>query len=135
MTRALPHFVNAFTAKGRRYYYFRRPGVKPIRLPDFGTPEFEIAYQKALHNEAPEVGAGRTLPGTLNEAVVGYYGSLAFRELAPATQLLRRVYLEKFREQLRSVPRSGATTSFVWVGSIFVMASYSSANPRPAPNF
>ena len=53
MTRPLPRFVNAFTAKGRRYYYFRRPGVKPIRLPDFGTPEFEVAYQKALHADGP----------------------------------------------------------------------------------
>jgi hypothetical protein len=39
MTRPLPRYVNAFTAKGRRYYYFRRPGAKPVRLPDFGTPE------------------------------------------------------------------------------------------------
>ena len=83
VTRPLPRFVNAFTAKGRRYYYFRRPGAKTIRLPDFGTPEFEIEYQKALHGDAPEMGASRTLPGTLNEAVVSYYKSLAFRELAP----------------------------------------------------
>ena len=99
MTRPLPRFVNAFTAKGKRYYYFRRPGMKPIRLPDFGTPEFEVAYQKALHGDAPEVGASRTLPGTLNEAVVSYYKSLAFRQLAPSSQYMRRSYLERFREK------------------------------------
>ena len=27
MTRPLPRFVNAFTGKGRRYYYFRKPGA------------------------------------------------------------------------------------------------------------
>ena len=86
MTRPLPRFVNAFTAKGRRYYYFRRPGAKPMRLPDFGTPEFEIAYQKALHADAPDLGASRTLPGTVNAAVVSYYKSLAFRELAQSSQ-------------------------------------------------
>ena len=99
MSRPLPHYVNAFTAKGRRYYYFRRPGMKPIRLPDFGAPEFEVAYQKALHGDAPEVGASRTLPGTLNEAIVSYYKSLAFRELAPSSQAMRRSYLERLREK------------------------------------
>jgi integrase len=99
MIRPLPRFVNAFTAKGRRYYYFRRPGAKPIRLPDFGTPEFEVEYFKALHGDAPEVGSSRTLPGTLNEAVVSYYKSLAFRELAPSSQAMRRSYLERFREK------------------------------------
>ena len=48
MTRPLPRYVNAFTAKRRRYYYFRRPGMKNIRLPDFGTSEFEIEYQRAF---------------------------------------------------------------------------------------
>jgi integrase len=97
--RPLLRYVNGFPAKGRRYYYFRRPGSKPTRLPDFGTPEFEIAYQKALHSEAPEIGAGRTVPGTLNEAVVSYYKSLAFRELAQSSQSMRRSYLERFREK------------------------------------
>jgi integrase len=99
MTRPLPRFVNAFTAKGRRYYYLRRPGAKPIRLPDFGTPEFEAEYQRALHGDQPEVGASRTLPGTLNEAVVSYYKSLAFRELTASSQAMRRSYLERFREK------------------------------------
>jgi integrase len=96
--RPLPRHVNAFTAKGKRYYYFRRPGVKPLRLPDFGTPEFEIEYQKALHADGSEIGSARTLPGTLNEAVVSYYKSLAFRELAQSSQYMRRSYLERFRE-------------------------------------
>jgi integrase len=100
VTRPLPRFVNAFTAKGRRYYYFRRPGAETIRLPDFGTPEFEIAYQKALHGAAPEIGSDRTLPGTLNAAIVSYYQSLAFRHnLAQSSQYMFRSYLERFREK------------------------------------
>jgi integrase len=35
-----------------------------------------------------------------NAAVVGYYNSLAFRELAPETQKLRRRILERFRARL-----------------------------------
>ena len=99
MNRPLPRYVNAFTSKRRRYYYFRRPGTKDLRLPDYGTPEFEIEYQKALLADAPAVGSTRTLPGTLNEAVVSYYKSLAFRETAQASQYMRRSYLERFREQ------------------------------------
>ena len=99
MSRPLPRYVYPTQAKGRRYYYFRRAGSKNIRMPDFGTPEFEVEYQKALHGDAPEVGASRTLPGTLNEAVVSYYKSLAYRELAQSSQYMRRSYLERFREQ------------------------------------
>jgi hypothetical protein len=86
--------------------------------------------------------------------------------MAPATQMLRRVYLEKLRERYgknaitsmrpefvaqmidRMTPSSAhnwiksirglmqhAMTCFEWVGSISAMANYSSANPRPAPNF
>jgi integrase len=103
VTRPLPRYVNGMTVKGRRYYYFRKgPGAKPIRLPSFGTPEFEIEYQKALHGDvaSSEVGSTRTLPGTLNEAVVSYYKSLAFRDgLAKSSQSMRRTYLERFREK------------------------------------
>ena len=45
------------------------------------------------------MGANRTLPGTLNEAVVSYYKSLAFRGLAQSSQYMRRSYLERFRER------------------------------------
>jgi integrase len=100
MPRALPRYVNGMTVKGRRYYYFRRPGAKPIRLPDFGTPEFEIAYRAALQTEIPKPGSDQTLPGSVNAAIVSYYESRAsFQALAPATQMLRRVYLEKLRER------------------------------------
>jgi integrase len=100
MTRPLPRYVNAFTVKGRRYYYFRRPGMDAIRLPDFGTPEFEIAYRAALQIELPAPGSDQTLPGSVNAAIVSYYASKAtFQTLAPATQMLRRVYLESFREK------------------------------------
>lgn len=99
MSRPLPRYVYPTQAKGRRYYYFRHPGSKNIRMPDFGTPAFEVQYLKALHSEPPEIGAGRTLPGALNEAVVSYYKSLAFRELAPSSQAMRRSYLERFREK------------------------------------
>jgi len=62
-------------------------------------------YQAALAGEPPQVplGAARTLPGTINELVVGYLdcalGSTSpFRTLAAETQRTRRNILENFRE-------------------------------------
>ena len=102
LKRPLPRHVNGMTVKGRRYYYFRRgPGAKPIRLPDFGTPEFEIAYQKALHAEGAELVRARTLPGTLNEAVVSYYKSPAFRELAQSSRLDASLVSGKVSREVR----------------------------------
>jgi len=56
------------------------------------------AYQAAL-DAAPriEVGAGRTVPGTISALVVAYYSSTDFRDLGPTTQQYRRWLIEKFR--------------------------------------
>lgn len=113
LTRSLPRFVNAFTAKSKRYYYFRRPGMEAIRLPDYGTPEFEKAYQSALQGEAPEIGSDRTIPGTLNEAIVSYYKSHDFRGLAASTQMMRRSYLERLRERYGNDRLATMTSAFI----------------------
>jgi integrase len=48
----------------------------------------------------PKPGSDQTLPGSVNAAIVSYYASRAsFQTLAPATQMLRRVYLERLRER------------------------------------
>ena len=46
-----------------------------------------------------EIGTKRTRTGSINAAVVGYYQSLAFRQLAPGTQRMRRAILERFRAE------------------------------------
>src|SRR5207248_8535405 len=43
------------------------------------------------------IGAARTKPGTVNAAIVAYYGSVAFINLAAETQRTRRNILETFR--------------------------------------
>jgi integrase len=92
-------YVQTFNARGHRYYYFRKPGCACIRLPGLpGSTEFMSAYQAAL-DAVPriEIGAGRTVPGTISSLVVAYYGSADFRDLGPATQQYRRWLIEKFR--------------------------------------
>src|SRR5262245_60050061 len=56
------------------------------------------AYAAAL-SDAPVVliGAKRTTPGTVEEAVARYLGSAAFVTLAPSTRSMRRRILEKLR--------------------------------------
>ena len=95
-------FVHEYRDRhGKLRRYFRKPGFKQIALPGIpGSDEFMTAYQLALVGQPQriEIGAGRTKPGTVNAAIVGYYTSLAFRSLAPGTQKMRRAILERFRE-------------------------------------
>ena len=102
MGKKYPEFVNCFRDRaGLLRCYFRRPGAKAVKLP--GLPysdEFNTAYHAALANEPPrkEIGADRTKPGTIADAVTRYYKSDAFtKELATATQDMRRAILERFR--------------------------------------
>jgi integrase len=103
MTRLKLDYVHEYRDRhGKLRRYFRRPGFKRIALP--GTPgsdEFMAAYQLALAGQPAriEIGAGRTKPGTVNAAIVGYYSSVAFRSLAASTQKLQRSILERFRAE------------------------------------
>jgi integrase len=100
MTRIRLKFVHEFCDRhGRLRYYFRRHN-KQTPLPGLpGSAEFMATYQAALGEITvqPQIGASKTKPGTVNAAIVGYYQSLAFRELAPGTQKMRRAILERFR--------------------------------------
>ena len=94
-------FVNSFRDRhGRVRHYFRRPGSKAVALPGLpGSAEFMEAYQIALAGAPmPNIGASRTVAGTINAAVAAYYRSTNFTQaLAPATQRMRRNILEHFR--------------------------------------
>src|SRR5262249_3951875 len=100
MTSIKLPYVQAFTARGRRFYYFRKPGSARIRLPGLpGSEEFMAAYQAALaDSSAVEIGASRTMPGTLNALIIAYYKSAEYLHvLSPATQKYRRNIIERFR--------------------------------------
>ena len=100
-------YVNAFRNRNRRdqqaRYYFRRRGQAAIRLPGLpGSEEFMAAYAAAIDSmpdQSVEIGAKRTLPGTVNALVVNYCGSSEWLTLAPETQKARRRIIERFRLQ------------------------------------
>jgi integrase len=58
------------------------------------------AYARALdHAPKPEIGGRRTVAGTINAAVVGYLGSIAFHNLAPVSKTIYRGILERIRRE------------------------------------
>jgi integrase len=93
------HFVDRF---GKARFYLRTPGRKRVPLPGLPwSPEFMAARERAMKEDwlQPAIGASRTIPGTVNAALVSYYQSTAFTEqLAKSTQTSRRAVLERFRE-------------------------------------
>ena len=99
MTRIKLDYIHEFIDRhGRVRRYFRRPGFKQIPLPGLpGSDQFMAAYQAALSDAPVQIGRSRTLPGTVNAAIVGYYGSTQFHKLRPVTQENYRRILQSFR--------------------------------------
>lgn len=95
-------YVKAYSDRhGKRRHYFRRPGCISVALPgDPGSREFMEAYQAALAG-APkrEIGAEKTIPGSMSDLIVRYYRSRAFLNLKPKTQSTYRGELERFRKE------------------------------------
>jgi integrase len=95
-------YVKAYRDRhGRPRHYFRRRGSKPVALPGApGGADFMEAYAAALATTPKdEVGASRTTAGTVNAMVVGYLGTAAFHNLAPASQQQYRYILEGLRRE------------------------------------
>jgi integrase len=102
MTRIRLQYVHEFIDRhGKPRRYFRRLGFKSVRLSGLpGSQEFMEAYQSALDGGASSIiGASRSKPGTVSALIGGYLNSLAFKNLAPATQRSRRGILEHFRDE------------------------------------
>ena len=85
---------------GKLRHYFRRGGSKAIPLPGLvGSEEFMAAHQAALMvtTTSQEIGADRTIPGTINALVVAYYRSTEWTGLTADTRDNRRPTIERFR--------------------------------------
>src|SRR4051812_42938494 len=97
----LPKYVHGYIDRhGKPRHYLRRPGRKEVPLP--GLPwstDFIDAYEMAMHEAMPVIiGARRSVPGTVAEAVARYLSSAAFTcDLAVSTQGMRRAILDRFR--------------------------------------
>ena len=85
---------------GKRRVRFRKSDFTTYLT---GTPWSEdfmrqhAAALDGLKEQANEIGAARTRPGSLNALCVSYYRSPEFRGLKPSTQTMRRNIIERFR--------------------------------------
>jgi integrase len=102
-------FVQAFVDRhGRARYYYRRPGFKRVALPGLpGSEEFMAAYAEAGAMPAPPVGLRQIRPGTVNALAASYFGSAAFRKLAPTTQASYRGFIDRLCEEDGDKPVAG----------------------------
>jgi integrase len=100
-TRELQYVDRFIDRHGRARYYFRRArGFKRVPLKGLpGSREFLESYAAACDGRSKiEIGIDRTLPGTINAAIVAYYRSDAFTRNRPITQATDRNILEAFRK-------------------------------------
>jgi integrase len=97
-------FANPDRENGAIRHYFRKRGMRAVPLPGQpGSEEFMSAYAMALAGlpdaPKPEIGAKRTLPGTVNALAVSYYRAEAWLNLDGETRKTRRRIIERFRER------------------------------------
>jgi integrase len=102
MRLRLPPYVQAFSDRhDKPRYYFRRPGFKLFALPGLPySPEFMAAHAEAMASASGgqiEIGAARTVPGTINALSVAYFNSPAFKALSTSTQATYRGIVDNFR--------------------------------------
>ena len=96
--RLAPYLSHERTRHGRSVWYFRRNG-KRIRLrAEYGTPEFEAAYQAALTGAPRAVKAGvpaKAAAGTLAWLIERYRETTAWSDLSPATRRNRENHFKQ----------------------------------------
>ena len=104
MTNLRLRYVHSFIDhNGHPRHYFRRQGFKRVTLPGLpGSAEFMGAYQAALAGQTAkprDIGASRTVPGTINALVVVYYNKVLPLLRSPITRSTYRSILERFRRE------------------------------------
>ena len=101
-----PAYVSAYRDRhGVLRWRYRRPGKPQSQTKAlFGSEEWWTWYSTADNAKPVEIGASRTIPGSLNAVVVAYYGSADFKRLAPVTQQTYRNIIDRFRSDKGDYP-------------------------------
>src|SRR5262245_20534149 len=87
---------------GKRRVRFRKSGFSTYIIGIPWSAEFMEAYGRALAGitaQTGNIGANRTIPGSVNALIVGYYQSPDFKGLKASTQITRRNIIEAFRRE------------------------------------
>lgn len=90
-------YVQTVLKEGKPHYYFRRAGFPRATLPGLpGSVEFMRAYEKALKMLPNEIGADRTVPGSMKALAIAWCASSQFAGLRPESQRTYRRLLDGF---------------------------------------
>ena len=96
----LPHGCKHYVDRSGKPRFYYRHTSPPTPLPGLPwSPEFMAVYQEAKTrgDRAVVIGASRTIPGTVNAALVKYYASDGFKNMSTHVRQQNRGYLEKWR--------------------------------------
>lgn len=127
-----PFLSHEKTRHNRWVWYFKRNG-KRVRLPnEYGTDEFNAAYEKALTGSAAVVEKPKAKSGSLKWLVGQYKRSAAFAELAPATRRARDNILKQVLKEPKNAdgPFSAVTKAVIKKGM-----DKRASTPNAANNF
>lgn len=83
---------------GKKYYSFRKAGMKRIRLPDPNSKEFSDAYRQCLEESPPKlpVNSHKVKPGSMKALAMAWFESGDFKKLAKSTQVTYRGIIDRF---------------------------------------
>ena len=99
-----PQYLHVYKDRhGTERIYFNRPGFPKAALPGLlYSEEFWTAYHKAKAGTLPkpmEIGATRTIPGSMSDLIGKYFKAPEFKSLGETTQKVVRRQLDAFREK------------------------------------
>ncbi|NLS03568.1 tyrosine-type recombinase/integrase [Rhizobium sp. P32RR-XVIII] len=125
-----PFLSHETTRHGKLVWYFKRKG-KRVRLKgEYGSDEFNSAYEKALTGSIPTVEAPKSRTGSLKWLVDQYKRSAAFAELAQGTRRARDNILKQVLEKNGDLPFGRMTKADIKAG-----IDKRAATPNAANNF
>lgn len=104
MPKKLPKYVNCHRrGNGAVTFYFRKGKGAYVRLPYFGSPEFDAAYAAALAGAAKPA-APKGGPETLGWLIQAYKQSAHWAQLALSTRRMRDNILKHVEREAGHVP-------------------------------
>jgi hypothetical protein len=133
MRLKLPPYVHAFADRhGKFRFYFRKAGQR-VPLPGLPwSPEFMAAHSAAMKGQPKprQIGASRSIPGTVAALVADYLQSETYKALAPVTQSTYRNRVQRFRNE-----HGEKRVEYLKREHIEAMLAKKSAKPSAANNF
>lgn len=95
-----PHVSTFRDRHGTLRYRYRKVGHRTVYLHGVpGSPQFAAEYEAATSGVTTkiEIGASRTVPGSINALAVSIYGSAEWAQLSRSTQATYRGIIERLR--------------------------------------